>query len=191
MFIEISQMQRLIVFLGHPTYGLSVVLFSLLVASGAGSYATGLLDNRTHLSPRARLIILIGTLIVFGLLTPHAISMFQSSTTPIRIVVAAAILLPLGFFMGMAFPLGMQMAVVKSSPLMPWLWGINGPTSVLASVLAVVIAMAVSISASFWTGVGCYGMAFVAFLLNNNQVKTTESVVSSDSPTPLLEKIGH
>ena len=34
MFIEISQMQRLIVFLGHPIYGLSVVLFSLLLSSG-------------------------------------------------------------------------------------------------------------------------------------------------------------
>jgi hypothetical protein len=47
---------------------------------------------------------------------------------------------------------------------MPWLWGINGATSVLASVLAVVIAMAVSISASFWTGVACYAVAFLAFL---------------------------
>jgi hypothetical protein len=36
---------------------------------------------------------------------------------------------------------------------------------VLASVLAVVLAMAVSISASFWTGVGCYAVAFAAFLL--------------------------
>jgi hypothetical protein len=75
---------------------------------------------------------------------------------------------------------------------MPWLWGINGATSVLASVLAVVIAMAVSISASFWTGVGCYAVAFVAFLLANNQAKTTECVVLSNSLTPLLDhKVGH
>jgi hypothetical protein len=50
MFIEISQMQRLIVFLGHPTYGLSVVLFSLLVASGAGSYTTDIF-GRSKLFP--------------------------------------------------------------------------------------------------------------------------------------------
>ena len=31
MLIEVSQMQRLIVFLGHPTYALSVVLFTLLL----------------------------------------------------------------------------------------------------------------------------------------------------------------
>src|SRR2546425_8386100 len=40
MLVEISQMQRLIIFLGHPTYSLSVVLFALLVSSGLGSYLT-------------------------------------------------------------------------------------------------------------------------------------------------------
>ena len=37
MLIEISQMQRLMVFLGHPVYGLGVVLFTLLLFSGIGS----------------------------------------------------------------------------------------------------------------------------------------------------------
>src|SRR5262249_27567756 len=35
MLIETSQMQRLIIALGHPTYALSVVLFGLLLSSGA------------------------------------------------------------------------------------------------------------------------------------------------------------
>ncbi|MBA3296841.1 MAG: hypothetical protein H0U19_07885, partial [Acidobacteria bacterium] len=40
MLVETSQMQRLIIALGHPTYGLSVVLFAILLSSGAGSYFT-------------------------------------------------------------------------------------------------------------------------------------------------------
>src|SRR6185369_7289243 len=40
MLIETSQMQRLIIALGHPTYALSVVLFALLLSSGAGSFLT-------------------------------------------------------------------------------------------------------------------------------------------------------
>ena len=40
MLIETSQMQRLIIALGHPTYGLSVVLFALLLSSGIGSFLT-------------------------------------------------------------------------------------------------------------------------------------------------------
>ena len=39
ILVEISQLQRLTVFLGHPTLGLVVVLFALLLASGAGSFA--------------------------------------------------------------------------------------------------------------------------------------------------------
>ena len=31
MLIEISQMQRLMVFLGHPVYGLALVLFTILL----------------------------------------------------------------------------------------------------------------------------------------------------------------
>ena len=41
MLIEISQMQRLMVFLGHPVYGLSVVLFTILIFSGIGSATVG------------------------------------------------------------------------------------------------------------------------------------------------------
>ena len=41
MLIEISQMQRLMVFLGHPVYGLSVVLFTILLFSGLGSTTVG------------------------------------------------------------------------------------------------------------------------------------------------------
>ena len=41
MLIEISQMQRLMVFLGHPVYGLSVVLFTILLFGGVGSTTVG------------------------------------------------------------------------------------------------------------------------------------------------------
>src|SRR5207253_11498147 len=37
MMVEIGQLERLIVFLGHPIYGLTVVLFVLLIASSLGS----------------------------------------------------------------------------------------------------------------------------------------------------------
>ena len=47
MLIETSQMQRLIIALGHPTYGLSVVLFALLLSSGIGSYLTAGVTERT------------------------------------------------------------------------------------------------------------------------------------------------
>ena len=165
LLVEISQMQRLIVFLGHPTYGLSVVLFSLLLSSGCGSYWTQTIgETKLMRTALAHLLALVGVLALFGLLTPHAMRAFQESTTPLRILVATGILLPLGLFMGMAFPLGMKMASDRSAVLTPWLWGINGATSVCASVLAVAIALSAGISTSYWTGVSCYVVAVAAFL---------------------------
>lgn len=165
MLVEISQMQRLIVFLGHPTYGLSVVLFALLLSSGLGSFTTQIIrDSDLHKSGLVRLIFLNFLLVAFGLFTPYATKVLQASTTFVRIFVSVAILFQLGLFMGMAFPMGMRLALKKSSELTPWLWGINGATSVLASVLAVVIALNSGISSAFWTGFFCYLVALVAFV---------------------------
>jgi len=164
MMVEISQMQRLSVFLGHPTYGLSVVLFVLLLAGGLGSYSTQRIENsrRKH-SAIAVLILMLSVLMASGLLTPHVMSAFQVLPTPQRIAVATAVLFPLGFVMGTAFPIGLRAASAEASDLTPWLWGINGATSVCGSVLAVAISLNAGISNTFWTGLGCYAVAVGAF----------------------------
>jgi len=165
MLVEISQMQRLTVFLGHPTYALSVVLFSLLLSSSLGSYLTDKMGSREVAGPgRSRLLLLLAALIVFGVATPHLVSTFRGSITALRIVVATGILFSLGLFMGMPFALGMKAATSRSPLLTPWLWGINGATSVCASVVAVAIALSAGISASFWTGFACYAVAYLAFV---------------------------
>jgi hypothetical protein len=167
MFVEISQMQRLIIFLGHPTYGLSVVLFALLLSSGLGSYSTRKITDIGAGVVNPAIVYLLGLLCmlgVFGKFTPYITSLFQGSATMLRILVAIATLFPLGLFMGMPFPIGMKIASVRSASLTPWLWGINGATSVCASVLAVAIGLGSGISGSFWTGFSCYVAAFIAFI---------------------------
>ncbi len=170
MLIEVSQMQRLIIFLGHPTYALSVVLFTLLLSSGLGSFTT-----RETAKRRLRRVGAVrwGTLIVVlcasGILTRWVLVVFQDAVTSTRILVGVGILFPLGFLMGMAFPLGMMAASEKEPHLTPWLWGINGATSVCASVLAIVISLYAGISAAFWTGVACYAVAGLAFLWSSRE----------------------
>jgi hypothetical protein len=166
MLVEISQMERLMVFLGHPTYGLTVVLFALLLSSGLGSHSTGRFgDVRSGGSTGAwRLGLLVLAVLVFGIFTPHILSAFQASGPPVRIMVAIGMLLPLGFLMGMPFPLGMKLASIESPAITPGLWAVNGATSVVASVLAVVIALEAGISTSFWTGCFCYAASLVVFV---------------------------
>lgn len=170
MLVEISQMQRLIIFLGHPTYSLSVVLFSLLLSAGIGSYLTERVNGEGLISSALmRLFLLLSVLMLFGVVTPSLMVMFAGSSTMVRILVAVAILFPLGLFMGMAFPLGMKLAARKSASLTPWLWGINGATSVVASVLAISISLSAGISVTFWIGFLFYISAVGWFLIMNRQ----------------------
>jgi predicted membrane-bound spermidine synthase len=177
MFIEISQMQRLIVFLGHPTYALSVVLFSLLIFSGIGSFSIkpDIKSNEGVI----RFSFLLLFLALFGGITPLITSHFQTSTTPVRMLIALAILAPIGFFMGMAFPLGMRLANRSVSALTPWLWGINGAASVCASVFAIVLSISFGIHSAYWTGVGAYFAAATAYLYESRLAPRTitESVL--------------
>jgi hypothetical protein len=158
MLVEISQVQRLTIFLGHPVYSLSVVLFSLLLSSGAGSLSTARLRPGDR-SALVRMVMLVLVLVAFGAITPTAVRHYESAATQVRIAVAVSILVPIGFFMGMAFPIGMQRALRDVPSIAPWLWGVNGAASVTASVLVVVISLAAGISAAFWTGTVCYVLA--------------------------------
>ncbi|MFC1706627.1 hypothetical protein ACFL59_07380, partial [Planctomycetota bacterium] len=162
MLIEVSQIQRLSVFLGHPSYGLSVALLTFLLSSGLGSYLTRGLQESAAV--RRCFFGLLLVTVVFGLVTPDLIGACRSHTTAVRIGVAMAMLFPLGLFMGMAFPIGLKAAAVRAETLMPWLWGVNGAASVCASVLAVALAFEFGISTAYWAGFLAYVVAVLAYL---------------------------
>jgi hypothetical protein len=184
MLVEVSQMQRLIIFLGHPTYALSVVLFSLLTFSGMGSYTTKWMLERHDTQLRFAVLLLL--LALFGVTTPIITNYLQTSSTPVRILASISILAPIGFFMGMAFPLGIRLASESSPRLTPWLWGINGATSVCASVFAVVLAISFGIRSAFWTGFVSYVIAALAFIVLSTRNKTQ---VFGELPGPVSQEV--
>ena len=109
----------------------------------------------------ALLVVVLG---VFGAITPAVAEWSQPLSTPVRIFTAVALLFPIGMLMGMAFPLGMKLAAARAQELTPWLWGLNGAASVLASVLGICIALTWSIPTAFWAGWLCYLCALTAFV---------------------------
>jgi len=174
MFIEISQMQRLSIFLGNPSYGLSVVLFTMLAFTGLGSVLCSFLDKR-NLIPSAtfRMLLICVVIVAVGLLTPYLVKTFMAAETTTRILVAIAALAPLGLVAGIAFPTGMKMAASSSPELTAWLWAINGAASVLSSVLAVLFALNFGISASYYLSCLWYGVAaWAAYTLAKQQLNS-------------------
>jgi hypothetical protein len=182
MLVEVALLQRLTVFLGHPTFALTTILFVLLVAGGVGSFLSGRLrsDSWGRFVP---LVGLLATVTLVGLMVGPALRLFEGAGTEVRVAIAVALVGAAGLFMGMALPSGLRVATEAAPQLIPWLWGINGATSVFGSVLGAVVALAYSISTSYWLGVAFYAVAVTALAFHGRRnFKTRE---------PLQRTAGH
>jgi hypothetical protein len=163
ILVEMSQIQRLSIFLGHPVYSISAVLFSLLFFAGVGSFSTRLIRADDRSTPLRILILLVLALAAFWFVSSAIIAAYAGSGTYVRVLVSVLFIAPVGLLMGMAFPFGMVAASERSGGITPWLWGVNGAASVLASVLSVAVSLEYGISYSFWGGVLCYAAALAAY----------------------------
>lgn len=161
MMIEIAQMERLSIYLGHPVFGLAVVLFTLLLTSGIGSLLVS--SEKFKGKGTVCLGLLLVVLLLAGLATPTAVKAAEEAPMLLRIALAFVLLGVPGLFMGMAMPLGMARANQTSSEQAPWLWGMNGAASVLGSVVATLISIGAGINATFWTGFVCYALCAFSY----------------------------
>ncbi len=170
MFVEMSIMQQLMIFLGHPVYSLSVILFTILLFSGLGSYTV----RHSSLSARdyfVRPMLLCVLLISTSLLMPTMTGAFSVLPTPHRILCSVLMLIPISFCMGMMFPLGVCAASRTKADLLPWFWALNGVASVLASIIAIIVSMNYGIALTFRIGIVFYLVCFLIclFLRNGDQ----------------------
>jgi hypothetical protein len=135
ILVEISLIQRFVLFLGHPTYALTVVVFLLLLSSGAGSVAM-----RGRISGSSRILLLLGAIVALIVLNVIALPWLLSAAVglpfAIKLLISAFVLAPLGFLMGMPFPTGLRLVTTVE-----WAWALNAAASVLGSVMAMIIAI--------------------------------------------------
>jgi len=168
IIVEVSLMQKFILFLGHPVYSTTVILFSLLVFCGIGSRIT----NYFHLEKLKKYIIaiIVGiALILFiynYLLTPLFHSLLGINLLG-RISMAVILLMPLGLLMGMPFPIGIKIVDKKANKMIPWVWGVNGSTSVLGSIVAVILAISSGFSFALLTALCIYLGALIFFAVTS------------------------
>jgi spermidine synthase len=162
IFLEISYIQRFILFLGYPTYSLTVILFSLLTFSGIGSYISGKLS----LAPRNLIVAAVCLLAIIALsylvVLPPIFNYFLGALRHVRIAVSLVLLFPLGVLMGMFFPTGIRIISVNDDRFIPWAWGINGCASVIGTVLSIIIAMSHGFNAVTILSVIIYAVGIAA-----------------------------
>jgi hypothetical protein len=157
MFAQMALLQRLSIYLGHPTHTLSITLFSMILFAGFGSY----LSDRLAPGPRAeRLLPLLaagGLMLIVAILQPVTDATI-AATLPVRSAVAVALLGPLSTLLGFFFPTGMRLVGAISPSTTAWMWGVNGACGVLGSIVAVAVSISMGIPANLLAAAALYGL---------------------------------
>jgi len=162
MLVEIGLIQRLSLFLGHPIYGFTVVLFGLLLSGGLGALISDRLLN--WMSPARQWRILALTALVIFAVEAVSAQVMKSAigeSTPTRIVLTLLLIFPTASFMGFGFPMGMRLARAHSDSRTAWFWAINGAMSVIGSVLAMLCSIELGIRITILAGMAIYVVAAI------------------------------
>jgi hypothetical protein len=180
IFFEITLIQLLVLFLGYPTYSLTVTLMSILIFTGVGAYLTERYKHR-----QSRVVpMLLGALVLltlfyeFGLppLTSAAISL----PLAVRVAIAFLVLAPLGLCLGAFMPLGLgAVAGITDFPreYVAWGWAVNGFASVIGAVLTTILAMSFGFRVVLVVALLCYVVAVLA-LRGLTRTKSPELVTA-------------
>ena len=141
IMLQVCMIQKFTLFLGQPVYTLLTVVSTMLVSSGLGSMFSMKFFNFT----RSKLIIIFGIIavlsIAIGLLNPLIFDAMVRVDLIWRVVISALIIAPLGFFMGMPFPIGLSLIEDDERNFAAFAWGINGFFSVIGTVITVMLSM--------------------------------------------------
>lgn len=157
MLVEVTFSQRLVLFLGHPAYALSVVMFAILLFSGLGAMAAPALARRLNLAWGLGAVALL--LLFWALAGNWLVAQMMDFSKPLRMAVAVLLLAPPAFFMGMAFPEAVRRLRNRGEQELGLYWAFNGVASVTASVLAVILAMSVGFRVVLLLALACYVLA--------------------------------
>lgn len=118
-----------------------MVLGGLLIFTGAGSYAAGEWKTELPQSVRRALLGALAVIVAMAVVTPVVFRACLGLSLPLRIAIALLLVAPLGFVLGMPFPLGLRLAIERSTALGSWAWGVNGFFTVIGTVLALILGM--------------------------------------------------
>lgn len=156
MFVEIAMIQKLSVFLGHPVYALGILLFTIILSTGAGSFVSDWLPlTRKPYNFILPVITAIAIVIQKFVLSALVAGMIAEPIA-IKALLCVLAIFPLGMLLGCFFPTGMKTFKPLVADDTPWFWALNGIFGVLSAALAVFVSIYFGISVNFYIAAACY-----------------------------------
>jgi spermidine synthase len=163
MFIEIVLMQKYQLILGHPIYAFAVVLSTIMISSGIGSFFCERFRNPYNAIHVGIAGILITTFLawLFVRYLGHSVIDWPF---PMRVLLVTLLVSASGFFMGFMMPSGIR-AISASGNAIPWLWSINAVFSTVAGFLSINISILHGFTWVLAAGILVYLLGWLAFTL--------------------------
>lgn len=163
MFFEIVLIQQLVLYLGLPVYATALVLATLLIFSGAGSFFSGWFKEAGFTTFRTGGLI-AALILLYTLLLLPVLNETMSWPLFLRVVFVFLLMGPPAFFMGMMFPLGLNQLSQRNETQIPWACGIDSFLSVSATALATLIALESGFSMVMGLAAAAYGISALSSL---------------------------
>jgi spermidine synthase len=175
ILIQVALVQKFVLFLGHPTYALTVIIFSMLISSGLGSRFSPRIAGA---SDRRLARVLAGVALLVAALAVVVSSLLGAAVglpMGLKFLMSVLLIAPAGFLMGVPFPTGLRRLEKLHADSVRWAWALNAAASVLGSVAAVVLAIYFGLRETLLIGGAMYGVALA-------------SLWASRAPQPAVER---
>lgn len=141
ILVQVALIQKFVMLLGHPTYALTVIILSMLVFSGLGSFFSRkfVAGNDARLQ---RVLIVVALLVaILAFVAPAVSNAGIVWPLPVKALVTALLIAPAAFAMGMPFPSGLIRLEKLHPASVRWAWALNAASSVLGSASAIFLAI--------------------------------------------------
>ena len=161
ILIEVALIQKFVLFLGHPTYALTVVIFSMLLSSGMGSFWSRKLVGGSQAKMSLTLAAVVLLVAAMAALVSPLVSAAVGWPQPLKIAVAVLMIFPAGFAMGMPFPTGLKRLETRQPSSVRWAWSLNAAASVMGSAAAIVCSIYFGLIQTLLFGGLFYALALV------------------------------
>ena len=168
MLVEMVLIQKFVLFLAAPIYSVSIVITSMLILSGVGSWhSSRFADNRGR-GVWLAVAVIVPAMLLYAFLLNPILRALLAAPLPIKALLAILLMAPAAFFMGFPFPSGLSALSGRKPRLLPWAWGMNGALSVTGAVLARLLSISFGFAAVLLVAAAAYIVAAIAFRANES-----------------------
>jgi hypothetical protein len=161
ILVEVALIQKFVLFLGHPTYALTVVIFSMLLSSGLGSFWSRRLVGQSSAKLSMALVAVVALVGAVAAVVSPLVAGGVGWPQWLKIATAVLLIFPAGFAMGMPFPSGLKRLEARQESSVRWAWSLNAAASVMGSAGAIVCAIYFGLIQTLLIGAVLYLLALV------------------------------